>query len=737
MYQILPASPEKIEALKRRPDARPAELLLVRWPSGAAYYAAAEFWAWKGYEKLRAKLAPLAYEARIVTADGGANFFAELLVSSDIADEQVAVELWDGDGKVNDLVARHGEGVPVEVLYYFPQEDWLVSEWWGTLEAPDALGELTVKLQATAGFRTPNMRIPKKPLGATGCQSLFGGALPARMLPFNPCRYDRHVGGSFGLLDAESQPFTSCPKTQDGCRARLGDTLSYYGLDAVNESHLVGQSKGSAVLATAKGNETNLADARAWVFGGRYVMRKCPVLKITPETNTKHPDQAALRVLWSVCRGPIGYYGTHRINNITVSPRNINERLGLYRQPPTGFSANILNFSLEAHNYGVVIGGPWTSLTPDQVQVETEVAQGFSEVVVYDAAGNAVRQWSDDRTWVLRTMYEDWVDGLGYDPSRFVNDDWQYLSAWATATVRHKAADGTILTGPRTSFTGALYGRIAQQQIRDVCLFGGFSLPFQFEGRLRVLPLERADLSLAPVFKDYGTDRNILAVADGRSSLGFTRLKNRELPFSVVVSFEDADNNFVQRPLTFKDEGAILAEGQNLSEITVKETTRQYAAVGTVRLNEAVRVGWRLLNFGEFDAGGIRNRGRVVFRTTWLEAKAAALHPFKVIRVLSRKIQPRYSCEYFRVLSIKRLPDLQYEITAQEYNDAAYAELEQDELAPGTTVGTGGGVGDTGGYGGGVVIYPGDELPWDYPRGVGFSTVEPRADSILLRLSEV
>src|SRR4051812_46792548 len=52
---------------------------------------------------------------------------------SDISDDSVQIELSDIDGAISDLYHAHGEGVKVELCYYFPQVDLLVSTWWGHL----------------------------------------------------------------------------------------------------------------------------------------------------------------------------------------------------------------------------------------------------------------------------------------------------------------------------------------------------------------------------------------------------------------------------------------------------------------------------------------------------------------------------------------------------------------------------------------------------------------------------
>ena len=120
----------------------------------------------------------------------------------------------------------------------------------GYLRTPAGHGAINkdfVNLTAASGFRSANMQLPN--LSHTQqCPVRFGGQMTyAELLAGHPCDYNRHLtapqqaalGGARGTLNSGS-PFTTCPHTTDGCLTRMGDKLSYMGVETVVESVPVG-----------------------------------------------------------------------------------------------------------------------------------------------------------------------------------------------------------------------------------------------------------------------------------------------------------------------------------------------------------------------------------------------------------------------------------------------------------------------------------------------------------------
>lgn len=730
MFTIQTKHPDKLDALRQIKNPQVGEVVIIRWRTGAIAYAPCDYAHWPNYQGLQAQLGNIPLEAKVYASKP--NWFQELMQTGDISDDEANLQLLDVDRAIRRKAIK-GKGTAVEICYYFPQVDWLVPEWWGQLRAPKKMGGPLLNLTAATGLRSPKLQLPRKLIGAIGCQAIFPpeANLTAAQIAENPCRYDRHLpGGTFGNLDG-GDPFLLCPKTINGCLERLeapGVTRasSYFGLDAANESTLVGQSKGSPIRASARGNNTNLADAQPWVFG-EYLIRQAPVLKILPEVNRNNPDQAALRVLALLSHGPIGEIGESRINNVVVKPQDQNLRLGDYRQPPTGFSDSILNFNLTAHAYLVIIGGPWSSQTADQTQTQTKIKRGYQATRVFTDAETYTRTETTNRLWVIVEAYTDKVVGHGYSEKRFNMDALLYAAEWCGTNVQAISAQGTVVTTKRSEFNGAFYGRQASQEIRDACLFGGLTYPFMHEGHLYILPLETADLFDVPVITDAGDERNIMTDGKGNSLIEWSMKDDDELAYSILMNFEDSENDFLQRPLIFKDINAIFEEGQNLGEPIVREPREPMNALGITKYGQAIRLGWRMLNFGQFDTGGLYNNATVMTSMPYTWVKKLGLHLFKVVKVLSDKVQPECEFEYFRIISMKRSAGLVYDLVLQAYNHVLYQLLDQDEITPGLIKEGGNAT---------PISYPGGS-PLELPRPVHFVDVQSTPDSICFTVEEL
>src|SRR5262249_49096343 len=140
---------------------------------------------------------------------------------------------------------------------------------------------------------------------ASNCTFYFGGELTTTAeIADNPCDYDRHLGGSRGLLNGGS-PFTDCKRIESDCLARHGDLLRYGGDTTMIETTLIGAGD-HKTNSTTVGNESRLKEAKRVVYGKRKV-RALHLLAFAKEFNPSddHQDKGTLRTLFEVSEGRI------------------------------------------------------------------------------------------------------------------------------------------------------------------------------------------------------------------------------------------------------------------------------------------------------------------------------------------------------------------------------------------------------------------------------------------------
>jgi len=310
------------------------------------------------------------------------------------------------------------------------------------------------------------------------------------------------LGVGFGNLDpATGLPYALCPQNnRAACIARLGDDLSYLAFDNILESHVVNETKGANITVTSRGNTTNLSRELRVIAGRRHVS-DLDVLQFVVEPNTKHPDQGSVKVLFAVGEGNNKSVGNGKINGVTIAPQHSNYRTGARRQPATSFSPNILNFSGTALFLGVA-QGDFTQASADDLKGEVDV-EGLADVRVYSDPETFVETYTTERGWWLFHCFTNKRWGYGLDARRFSIPDFLDIDTWFKEIVSVTDKDGTLFTGPRSQFNAELIGRTAQQQIEDICRSGRLSLPFADKGKMRVVPLRRAnELFSAAVFTD-------------------------------------------------------------------------------------------------------------------------------------------------------------------------------------------------------------------------------------------
>lgn len=695
-----PIDPTKLAALRaiRRPQV--FELVAVYWPSGTIYYCSTQL----------DELPQYSGSIGIIEARLPAYLFHEISHISDIGDDSVTLDFADLDQGISERFFTHGEGVKVEIFYYFPQVDLLVSQWWGHLRPPDTCDGERFVARAQSGFRSALMPLPRRMLDVR-CSALWGGFLDTlAQSAENDCPYNRQItGGVTGNLTG-GLPFPTCSKDRGACIARLGDALSFLGFDTVVESIVNGQTKGPALLATSRGNETNLKRPLRVVYGHRIV-RDLDLLAYTPQLNTKHPDQGYVRCLFAGSEGTISQMLSCRVNGALIGFDHLNVRLGELRQVPTGFSPNVSNYSGTSHFFGVY--GPVNAAQygPSNLQGEAEV-YGLNTVRVYTDATTYTKQYTTNRAWCLLDLLTNKRYGHGISFSRFVIEDWIDLAAWCDETVGYSDADGVHYTGTRSTFNAEINEGSAQQHITDICEAGRFGLPFRHEGKVRIVPLRKETIADGmPVFTDAGQSRNIV-LSGNKSSLSWSQKSDADIKNQWVVTFDDAAHNNVERPLTFEDQLAQLAAGRAGGDDSMRIVKDQRSLVGVTNVGEAIRAGNFLLDVGPFDSGGLRNNLTIKF-LTWDLGTALGLRKYQLIKVRSTKIT-RFGFEYFRVMERTRKSDLTVEIMAQAYPQEYYERMEDSTQTPVIT-GTGGGTNTGGGLG-------------DIPCPVGFTLLQHLRD---------
>lgn len=711
----------KLQALMSLERPRVCELVAVTWlaPTGTVYYAASQYDELPGYEALAAR--DLVIEARFA-----GERFQDLPFSSGLGDESVNLDFADVDGRLRTLFAQHGEGLRVEAFYYFPEVDLLLSTWFGHLRPPENADAFTFKAKASAGFRSAQLPLPRRAF-YRGCQAVFGGKLTSlEVIARNDCWYNRHLGGDIGNLDADGQPFTDCPRHNTAvCIERLeppGATRApqFLAFDTVIDSLINRQTKGSTLYAISRGNESNLKRPLRVIFGHRK-LRELDLLAYTPQYNNNHPDQGFVRVLYAISEGRIRAIWECRVNDKLIGFEHLNTRNGALRQPPTSFSPNVSNYSGTALFFGVYGQVNAANYNAGNLSGSCQVL-GLDNIRVYSSLATFTEELTTNRAWCLLEVLRNRRWGYGLDDARFHLQDWIDLAEWCDETVGYQDPQGNQYASTRSTFNAELIERTAQQQVNDICSAGRFGLPFQQDGKLRVVPLRALtpeELDEAPLFTDEGPERNIVfSGKPERSSLTYSQKSDAELPNRVVASFEEAANDFVERSLTFEDIDAQLRAGRAFGDHTQRVVEKKYQLLGVTGYGEAVRLGNLLLDLGEFDGGGLKNNLSVKF-TGWFK-DAVKLHRYKVIRVVSAVIAP-FGFEYFRVQTIKRKGDLKVEITAQAYPVDYYAQIE-DVLVPPPRPGPG------------AVVTIGDRRG-ARPLPIDFETITFNSDHLLLKLT--
>lgn len=675
-----------------------AEVRAVYWPSGLKVYSIADYGTLPGYADFADGLAAaletqLGYtDPLVVTLIPDKNApFGDLPRTASIAEDGEESVFTDIDGEVSQLVATHGEGVPLEIFGYWAATpagddpfDLLLSLWRGMTKAPKEMSRARLTLPASSGFRSPNMDVPRR-AHATSCTFIWGGHLATQSeINFHEgCPFNVHVGGSIGILNDPSTglPWTDCARdTVATCLAHLGTKRYWPGFD-VRPDPIANVVRGRNIPASAVGNASNLSGPVRAIIGERYV-KALPLLAYRSEVNTAHADKGFGAGVFEVSEGPVQSLYNFYMNGVFVGFEHQNLRLGELGQPATFFSPDINSFSATAHAFGRIQG----NFNDNQAASLTAsiMCRGLRNIRVYADPSTYVEQYTNKRMWAILKALTSPRWGYGNDYARYNIASAIEVADWHDETVSMHDPNGNLFTGPRSTCNVELNGRAVQQQLNDLCVAGRVGLPFEFNGLDTFVPLKKETLDdTIPTFTDEGPNRNII-YSGADSTLRWSYTSDTELINQWTVNFDDASNGFVETQLIFGDQRAQLRAGRAAGDRSIKVNNKSQPAFGITNFSEAARFGVFLLYLGPLDSGGVANPWEIKF-TTWY-SDAFFVQMYKPIRVLNSKLQQRTldyytspirvssfpwfsgeAYEYFRVKKLVRKGDLKVEITAQLY----------------------------------------------------------------------
>jgi hypothetical protein len=669
------------------------ELVKVSWPEpdGAIYYCSSQADEVFAIEGQPFPVAPV--EIRF---EG--NQFLGLPIEDGISDSEIELAFWDADKVIRRLHKLHGPGHRVEVFYYFPEFNLLISQWHGHLGAPTEITPTHCTIKVSYGFRSALLPVPSRAFWPS-CGWVFGGLLDTQdEIDRSGCPWNLHLpGGSVGVAGSENLPPCN-RRSRSVCAQYLPGGTFYGGFDTVIESYPNGK-----LFSTARGNENNLKRPLRRVYGPQYV-DDLDLLAFAVDYNQKHPDKGWVLCMFAICEGRVSSVDQFEINNVLVGYEHQTTRRGEKGQSKTFFTPNVNNYSGTVLAVGR-IQGDFANTSGSDLRGRVYCG-GADDLRIYSDPDTFVVGASTNPAWIFYDAWTNEVWGHGQSRQLPVQDVID-LADWADESVTTIDADGSTITSTRATFVGQLLDKTAQRHFYDICLAADFTLPFPHRGQTRMMGLTKwEDLEGVLTFSDRGENRNICLADEGDetsiSSLKLSQLDDQELPNRVVVTFRDAANKNQERPLIFEDVAqqlrAAKAQGGNGRRVVEKK----YSLLGVSELGQAVRRGNKLLDLGPFDGttddgGGLKNNLRIEF-TTWF-SHTLELHKYKVIRVDSELLED-YGFEYFRVVKLTRTEDLRVEVTAQAYPEAYYDLLESEDAAdvlqPGSGVepNPGGGSGD-------------------------------------------
>jgi hypothetical protein len=647
------------------------ELAKVNWPSptDAVYYAVMET---PRVASVAPPVSPI--DARLIP-DGNPDWFLPVEMDSTIGDEEVDLQFWDGDGEISDLLVEHGEGIKVELFYWFPQVELMLPVWHGHLRQEDNAEIDVCKIKAVQGFRSSDANLPHRAHWQE-CQAIFGAVFDTQAeIDENDCPYNKHIGGSVGVAG-----FTSCPRrVRQDCIDRLGNNANFMLSHATVSSIIANnQTHGPQLYSTSFGNETSLKEPVRVVMGARRVYGMQPLV-YRRDLNNNNPDHGFFLAEYECCEGPIQSIQYPRIEvgseTQDADPFHYGQRLGTQGQTPVYETLTEHSYSSTAlfrYTFGWV--DP-SDVDPSQASGSAYI-EGLDNIRVYTDEDTYTRTYTNNRAWQIAAMLTNKRWGFGYDYERLNIRSFIEAACWSGKSVKYTDSEGDLFFHIRGLSNVELTARKVQQQMEDICMAGRLSRPFLFNGKIHIVPyraLSSDELVDVPVFTDEGTSRNIVW-ENGKTSLTRSRISDLDLANRIECTFDNADNDYLETPARpVEDVVAQLAAGRVVGDFSRKTNIKKYPLLGVTVNAQAIKMSWSLLDLGPFDEGGLRNNLRLKCKAWFLDC--LDLYPTKVIRVNSSQIT-RYDFSYFRVVKIKRLGNLQVELEVQAYPDDYMSTFE-------------------------------------------------------------
>lgn len=659
------------------------EVLAVHWSDNVINY-----YSWARYDELVGftdlPLKPV--EARLIS--GG---FHQFEINSDLRTENISVTFDDLDKDITKKFQKY-KIARCEFFYYYPDVDLLVSLFWGQLNEPQIYGYKTIQTTITNGFRSRELSMPRR-TRPKHCTATFGGKFASQdELYTNGCPYDLQLGGTTGLLDpATNQPFKNCPRlTAADCVARFGHDNYYLGFDVTAYP----AATGSGYLATSRDNTSNLKQPIRVILGRKHV-RNLPVL-------AWRVDDAArdyIRGLWEIGEGRIEYCFNVSLNGVPSRPEHTSFRPGGRGQPPMP-RFEPLNFSGTAFLtalFGTPNGKSGNNTSGDKLEAFAAI-HGFNEIAVFSDPNTFTRNVTNTAgrlnantnfAWTLLECFTNKRWGLNYSHSHFDIQSFIDTAVWCDDRTSFTHPNGTVYENTvingnyeayRASFSAVLDARPSHEVINDMCRSMRVSVPFQHEGKYHITPIaavSQEKLNNARVFTDKGDGRNIVW-EKGMPLINFSQIPSKELCNHIVLTYEDGRNTDVERPITVDDPDQKAIAGAALGDNNFVEVPKRYGAFGIRFLNEAIKLAFSLLWFGEFDRGGIKNNLSVEFALPF--EQILGLKKFDVIKIESDlntfKSPEGNPFEFFRIQRIRKIGNGLVSVVAQAYNKEIYAAFE-------------------------------------------------------------
>ncbi len=654
------------------------EIVKISWesPTGTKYYG-------KVPVHLVSSVA-LPFEDEVIQALEGDAQFLSITSDSTLADSEINIEIFDGGyydpetatqigaGDFADLVYEQGEGVPCEIYLWFPSQELLLSTWQGHLRTAEGADNEIWRGTIANGFRSPNVDLPRR-AHYSSCQAVFGGKFTTQAeVDENGCPYNRNVSG--GVVGTNG--FTECDRRNlASCTTRGINTLNHLSHQSAVVTVVNNQTKGPQLLSISRGNESNLKEPVRVVMGTRKI-KDCNVLAFRRDYNNNTPAHGWFSAIYELCEGPISaVYGAY-VKDKAADPQHTWYRLGTQGQTAidTALSTHgYSNTALLRNHYGWI--NPAT-VGPDSMRAEAFII-GLNDIRQYTDEETYTTGYLTNRVWQIARMWCDKRWGLGNDYERLNIQSWIDAGTWTAATVRFTDPFGINYDHTRSNSNVELVGRSAIQQIEDMCLAGRLSRPYLFQNKIHIdpyKPLTEGELADVKLFTDKGTPRNIVVDESGKSTLTRSQKSDVDLPNRIECTISDATQDFQEIPIDpVEDVDQQLRAGRIQGDTSRRTITKKYSLLGVTDKNEATKIAYSLLWFGEFGDGGTKNNLQISFRTFVLET--LELHENAIIQLDSDQLT-RYGFDYFKIDRMTRDSDLHVTIEATAFNQTELEDFE-------------------------------------------------------------